>query len=186
MKNLLDYINKYTLLDPEAEELLQRFARVEVYAKNALILKPGQYCDRIWFLAEGMVRKYFLDEGDELTLWIHCENEIFTSLNSYFYEEPSSEYLQACEAVKLISISRENSRKLEKNPYIMAFTNRMMGEQFARVDINSREFRRLDARAKYAFLREVAPEMIKRAKLGHIASIMGVHPSTLSRIRRAG
>ena len=42
----------------------------------------------------------------------------------------------------------------------------------------------LDAKGKYKYLKMIAPEMVKRAKLGYIASIIGVTQETLSRIRR--
>jgi len=184
MDKLITYINRIVVLKEEDIALIKRCAREESYEKNAMILKPGQFCDRIWYISSGMVRKFYLDDGDEVTLWVHCEGEIISSLNSYFHEQATTEYLQACETTQLISISKENSRILAESPAIMEFTNRMMGEQFARLDVNSREFMRLDAREKYEFLRKLSPEMIKRAKLGHIASIMGVHPSTLSRLRK--
>jgi len=184
MDKLIEYIGRYVCLDDDAVRAVQECAEVEVYKKNEFILRPGQYCNKIWFISEGMLRKYFLRDGEEITLWIHCENEIITSLNSYFHQLPAEEYLQACEKLKLISISKEKSRMLACIPSIMQFTNTMMGEHFARIDSNTREFNQLDARSKYEFLRSVSPEMVKRAKLGHIASVMGVHPSTLSRIRK--
>lgn len=184
MDNLLRYIRRFVPLDEQATALIRQFAREEFYQKRELILRPGRFCDRIWFISSGMVRKYYLLDGREITTWIHTENEILTSLNSYFHQEASDEYLEASEPVKLVSISRENSVYLAENPSVLQFTTLMMGEHFARLDANSREFSQLDARSKYNFLRKTAPEMMKRASLGHIASIMGIHPSTLSRLRR--
>jgi hypothetical protein len=41
----------------------------------------------------------------------------------------------------------------------------------------------MSAKDKYQALSEIAPEILKRAKLDYIASIMGVTQETLSRIR---
>ena len=65
------------------------------FAKNEYILEPGQRCNKIWFLKQGMVRKFYLHDGKEKTVWINTENQIFTSLQSYAQRRPADEYLQA-------------------------------------------------------------------------------------------
>ncbi len=184
MKPLIEYINRYAKLDEEAIRELELRAEKETFAKNSYILEQGQYCHKIWYLKKGMVRKFHIHDGKEVTVWIHCENEFFTSLHSYFYQTPAAEYLQACENTELIGITRQNSEKLALFPQFVTFSNALMGEQFARIDSNSREFLLMPAREKYEYLKRISPEMIKRAKLSHIASIMGVTPETLSRIRK--
>ena len=59
-----------------------------------------------------------------------------------------------------------------------------MAEQFVKIDTNTREFSLMSAKEKYEYLKQISPEMIKRAKLGHIASLMGITQETLSRIRK--
>lgn len=60
-----------------------------------------------------------------------------------------------------------------------------MEREFVNIDMHTRAMNQRDAKGKYEYLREIAPEMINRAKLGHIASIIGVTRETLSRIRKA-
>jgi hypothetical protein len=59
-----------------------------------------------------------------------------------------------------------------------------MEREFVNIDKHTKALNQKDARGKYAYLREIAPEIIKRAKLGHIASIIGISQETLSRIRK--
>ena len=75
------------------------------------------------------------------------------------------------------------TKKLAEIPQFVTFTNALMGEQFAVLDVNTREFTQMSATEKYNYLLKKAPEMMKRAKLGHIASLMGITQETLSRIR---
>ena len=184
MKTLIDYINQFALLDQEAiDELCLRAEEVR-YKKGEYILEVGQHCNTIWFLKKGMVRKYYLHDGKEITAWIHTEGEIFTSLQSYAQDTLSTEYLEACEDCELIGISRQNSEKLSRFPQFVTFSNALMEKQFVLIDINTKEFNTKDARGKYEYLRKIAPEMVTRAKLHHIASLMGISPETLSRIRK--
>jgi len=184
VEELIRYIENYVHLSKKAEEALEQFTTPESFKKNEFILQPGQYCQRIWFLVSGMVRKFHLSDGKEITSWIHTENETFTSLQSYAQDTPSTEYLQACEPVTAISISKKKSKELIVFPEFVTFTNALMEKQFALIDQNTREFNNRDAKGKYAYLQQIAPQLIKRAKLGHIASLLGVTQETLSRIRR--
>lgn len=184
MQQLINYIEQFVKLDPEAILALENLAEAETYKKNQHILEQGQRCNKIWFLKTGMVRKYQICDGKEITAWIHIENDTFTSLQSYAQNTPSDEYLQACEETKLISITKSNSEKLAGFPQIMIFSNALMEREFVNIDIHTRALNQLDAKGKYEYLRKIAPEMVKRAKLGHIASILGISQETLSRIRK--
>ncbi|QGY42248.1 cyclic nucleotide-binding domain-containing protein [Maribellus comscasis] len=184
MQKLIDYINQYAKLDDAAILELELRAETEKFKKNEFILEQGKYCNKIWFIKSGMVRKFHLHEGKEITAWIHIENEFVTSLHSYFHQTPAIEYLQACEETELIGISRQNSEKLARFPQFTIFANSLMGEHFVKIDTNSREFGLLSAKEKYDYLKQISPGMLKRAKLGHVASLMGVTQETLSRIRK--
>lgn len=132
----------------------------------------------------GMVRKYYIHNGKEITVWIHAENETFTSLQSYAQNILSEEYLQAIENAEVISITKTNSEKLARFPQIMTFVNAMTGKEFANIDRHTKELNQRDAKGKYEYLQENFPEIIKRAKLGYIASMLGISQETLSRIRK--
>lgn len=184
MQQLISYIEQIVKLDPESIHALYEYANVEVYRKNQYIVEYGQRCNRIWFLKSGMVRKFYVSEGKEITTWIHTENETFTSLQSYSQNTPANEYLQAMEDTEAISITKQNSEKLARFPQFIIFTNVLMEREFVNIDVHTKALSSRDAKGKYEYLREIAPEMVKRAKLGHIASILGVTQETLSRIRK--
>ncbi len=184
MQQIIDYIEQFVKLDAAAKEALERYSEIETYAQNQYILEQGQRCNKIWFLKKGMVRKFHLHDGKEVTTWINAENETVTSLESYAHNSPSEEYIQACEPTEAISITRSNSEKLVEYPQFSIFVNAMMGREFANIDKYTKELNQRDAKGRYEYLREIAPEIIKRAKVGHIASIIGVSRETLSRIRR--
>jgi CRP-like cAMP-binding protein len=184
MQQLIDTIERFVNLDSKAREALIKLAEIETYAKNQHILQQGQRCNKIWFIKSGMVRKYIIHDGKEITIWIYTANETFTSLQSYSLQNQSDEYIQACENSVVVSITRINSQKLAGFPQIMAFTNYLMGKEFADKDIHTKEFLIKDAKGRYEYLQKIAPEMMKRAKLSHIASILGITPETLSRLRK--
>lgn len=184
MEKLIAFIEKFVKLDSEVIQLLEQLVDVQKINKNEHVLEAGQYCNKIWFLKRGMVRKYYLHDGKEHTCWLHTENEMFTSLKSYTQQITSNEYFQACEETELISLSRENSLKLNTLPVFTQFSNMLMQSTLSDVDFYTKEFANRNAKGKYEYLKALAPEVIKRGKLGHIASLLGMSQETLSRIRR--
>lgn len=184
MQQLINYIEKIVKLDSQAIHALYEYANIETYKKNEFIIEYGQRCSKIWFLKSGMVRKFYISDDKEITTWIHTENETFTSLQSYAQNIPTSEYLQATEDTTAISITRQNSEKLVHFPQFVIFTNTLMEKEFVNMDVHTKALNSKDAKGKYDYLKTIAPEMVKRAKLGHIASILGLTQETLSRIRK--
>lgn len=183
MQQLIQFINKYTKLDENVIQELEKRIEFESFSKNSYILEQGSKANKVWFLKKGLVRKFYVENGKEITTWIHSENEMFTSMHSYFHQKPSQEYLQAIEDSVVISISYKNSLELNKYPQMNAFGSNMITKQFACIDEFSKKFNLMSATEKYEAISEIAPQIIKRAKLGYIASIMGISQETLSRIR---
>lgn len=130
MQQLIDYIERFVRLDSDAIIALQQLADIEVYKKNEHILEPGQRCNKIWFLKKGLVRKYHIHEGKEITKWIHTENDTFTSLQSYAQSIPSDEFIQAGEEAEVISITKSNSAKLAEFPPFVVFSAALMEREF--------------------------------------------------------
>ena len=183
MQELINFIKKYTALDNAAEKAVTDAAKPEYFQKNEFLLKPGRYCHKIWFIKSGLIRRFYLHKNKEVTIWIYYENQWVTSPQSFFQNEPSSEYLQACENCKLIGISQQANQKLMQYPAIQKFSKLHLQEMLACTEKLAQEFNPLSAGEKYQYLFDHASPIMKRAKLGHIASLMGVSQETLSRIR---
>lgn len=145
MEQLINLMERYTPVSQELRDALERYVIKENVAKNDFILRVGQTCNRVWFLNKGMIRKFYLDgKGNEITVWIHFENEPITSLNSFFRQVPSVEYLQACEKSELLSLNYTDSRELSRFPQMEIFNQRHL-QQFAYIDEVSKQFSLLDA-----------------------------------------
>ncbi|WP_159520487.1 Crp/Fnr family transcriptional regulator [Sunxiuqinia indica] len=184
MYQLINKIDSTKKQNYKIIERLNEIASPELYSKNQYLLDYGQRCHKIWYLKSGMVRRYYIHEGKEITLWLYAENEIFTEFQSFSRRMPSGVYIQACEDTEVVSISRSEYLSLRQNPEMWLFCILMIENVFLDIDQHLRNLQTKDARGKYEYLQEQAPEIIKRAKLGHIASMLGISQETLSRIRR--
>ncbi|WP_281231758.1 Crp/Fnr family transcriptional regulator [Flavobacterium gelatinilyticum] len=183
MKELISIINGFQNLDSETEEAVKKYFVKEIFKKNELILKRGKTCKKIYFIKSGLVRRFSLENDIETTNWIYTDNQFFTSLSSFFEQKPSFEIFEACEETVVYSVSYDDELILLTYPLFSKFYIKMIRLFLSRLNEFHHIFRFMTAQEKYSFLITNFPEIIKKAKLMHVASLIGVSPETLSRIR---
>jgi signal-transduction protein with cAMP-binding, CBS, and nucleotidyltransferase domain len=184
MKAWINLMKRYVKLSKEAEQAFLNELKRESYKKNAFLIPAGQVCSKVWFINEGMVRRGFFHDDEDITVWMYWENDIVTALNSFTTRTPALEFIQAQEDVEVFSISYQVTERLfTAYPEIREFSRLHQQEKLFCWDSFCQRFPLMDAQQKYEYLSEVAPQIIKRAKLSHVASIMHVTQETLSRVR---
>lgn len=183
MKELIRFINQYQEIDNETEEAIKRYFVKEVYRKNEFLLEEGKVCSKISFISSGLVRRFSIDDGTDITKWLYYDTHWVASLFSYFRQKPSVEYLQACEETTVYSLSYENEQILLKYPKFLQFHVKFLRNSIAAFDEFHFVFGSMSAQEKYHYILDKFPLMIKKAKQKHVASLMNVSQETLSRIR---
>jgi CRP-like cAMP-binding protein len=185
MKELIAYINLFQQLDGETEEAVRNCFVEEQYGKNEMILEEGKTCNRISFIQSGLVRRFHITNGVDITKWIYHQGHWFTSLSSYIHQRPGLEYFQACEKTILFSLSAVNEEQLLQFPLFLKFYTRFLRCSLAAFDEFHFVFGTMPATRKYDYLIDKFPLMIQKAKQKHIASLLNISQETLSRIRAA-
>jgi CRP-like cAMP-binding protein len=72
MEQIRAYFNNFLpLTDNEWEDFSSCFKK-ETYAKKEYLVRAGESCDFIAFIAEGVYRFYYLQEGEEKVTACHC------------------------------------------------------------------------------------------------------------------
>src|SRR6187551_4079008 len=105
MTELLAFINRFQELDSETELAVTKYFVKEVYKKNEFIIEAGKICSKVCFIESGLVRRFYYNDGEDVTKWIYTSNQFITSLSSFFEQKPSFEFFQACEETILYSLS---------------------------------------------------------------------------------
>jgi Cyclic nucleotide-binding domain. len=183
MKELLAYISLFQPLDESTEEAIYSFFKEEIYLKNQFLAEEGKICTKINFIKSGLVRRFYMNDGEEITKWLYHDNHWIAIMSSYFNQKPSREYLQACEDTVVYSLSFEDEKKLLEYPLFFKFLAHFFRCSLANFDEFHFVFGSLTAQQKYKYLIDNFPLMIQKAKQKHIASLLNVSQETLSRIR---
>jgi len=183
MTELIGFINSYVELDVETESAIKQYYKEETYQKNEFIVEEGKVCTKISYIKSGLVRRFYMNDGQEITSWIYLDNQWLTSMTSFFEQKPSFESLQACEKTVLYSLSYSDEQKLLEYPIFQKFQIKLLRHYLAAFNEFHHRYKLMNAHEKYSYLLKYFPEIIRKAKLKHIASLMDVSQETLSRIR---
>ena len=183
MIELIKYLNNFQKLDAETEQAIKKYFVKETFRKNDFIVKEGSVCSKVYFIESGLVRRFYFVDGREITRWIYYNNHFMTSMNSYFLQKPTHEYLQACENTVTYTISFSDEQKLLEYPLFAKCHIEQLRRYIAIVSEFHKNYELMTAQEKYLYILKHFPGIIQKAKLQHIASLIKVSPETLSRIR---
>lgn len=171
-------------LDRETLSALESIRQVKLYKKGEFLLHQDRLCRYSFWIEKGIVRKFYLNDGKEVTTELIFENDIAVSFDSYVLQNPSKEFIQA---ITDTTVSQTNAISFQeiklKYPKLMQL-DLMMTEYYAMwLEKRLFEFRTLNATERYLQLLGQQPEIILKVPLTYIASYLGISLETLSRIR---
>jgi len=185
MNNLKDCISNQISIDKNSmNEILSVFEPIEI-SKGAYFLKSGSNCRQMAFIESGYLRMYDIVDGKEITLWIASSGNFITSLSSFIFETNNIWNIQAITDCKLYVINRENHFKLsDRQPKWLEFDNKLLAHSFALLEKNMFSQLHTTAKQRYDSLLKEEPEILKNVPLQYIASMLGITPESLSRLRK--
>jgi CRP-like cAMP-binding protein len=185
MNSYLDRINDFlSYLDSDAWAALQSISTTRVFKKGDFLLRQDEVCKRSFLLEEGTARKYYLNDGREITTELYFKEDIAVSLNSYTLQVPSREYIQAITDVSVTVTDHNSFQAIKKQYPKLAELDLMITEYYA-VWLEDRLFQlhTMDATERYRLMLTKQPHIIREVPLTYIASYLGISLETLSRIR---
>lgn len=183
---LIYYIKKWVDITEEEEKLiLSAFEAVSIKKKKDLLV-PGEVCGYTYFIVQGCLRSYFVDEkGTEHIYQIRLDNNWISDLESFFSQRPSKYCIEVLENSQLLRLSFD---RLEKLYIEVPGLERYFRILFQKAYINALE--RLNATMwesavdRYNDLLKEHKDIFQRVPLVYIASYLGITPESLSRIRK--
>jgi CRP-like cAMP-binding protein len=152
--------------------------------KGKHFLTKGQIASEYIFVERGALRVYTVSGEREITGWIAFEGEFFGELNSLKSGLPTKFSIQAVEDTQLLTIHHLDMDSLyAAYPVWQEFGRKIWELAFQRVVEGILAHQTMTAEERYAqMLRQ--SELVQRVPLKHLASFLGVTPTSLSRLRK--
>ncbi|MEL6534925.1 MAG: cyclic nucleotide-binding domain-containing protein [Bacteroidota bacterium] len=188
MKNSLKHYMLSQLPSPpnEAEitEILALF-QIKHFKKGEFFKKPFVAGDHLAFLKEGAVRVIIYKEnGKEVTARIRQDNSFLLDPARLTGITQSPIGIECLEDLTLLLAPIEDVKALLDTSLTLNIVMRKhMTEQIVEVARNQYLFLTGTAKERYQYIRDNHPDLLKKFPLGFIASMIGITPTQLSRVR---
>lgn len=185
MSTLSAYLTQHTSLTiTEVEEVANHFDRI-VLKKGDFFIKQGRIAQRMGYIEKGMLRIYAESEEKEVTQWISTPGYFVTELSSFVFQKPSRLHLQALEETEMYVIEKEVHQKLcQQLPAWNEVDKKFIAKCFVMLEDRIFSHLYMTAEERYKQLMEINPVLFNSVPLQYLASMLGMTPETLSRLRR--
>lgn len=172
-------------LSEEEIDAARPLFRYRFLPRGSYFLQRGEVCTEIAFIEEGLLRAWYLVDGKEITRTVDHEGEFCTAIASFIRQEPSKQAIEALVDTKVWCISHADLESLYQRFSGWQILGRKIFEQLY-INLEKRVITLLstNARERYLRLLQEEPEIVQQVPLKYVASILGVKPETLSRIRK--
>jgi CRP/FNR family transcriptional regulator, anaerobic regulatory protein len=186
--DFLDYIQRELQISDVELEMFQHLIQYKpnVLAKNDLFLRVGQVCTSVAFIESGTILCFREnDNADKLVCDVYFEGTWAGYLQSMITKTPSDMTIQALEDTRIVEIQYNNLLTLfEQFPMAERLSRKLTEESFIQIAQRMANLQFLTAEERYMNLTKEEPRLIERVPQYYLASLLGIAPQSLSRIRK--
>ncbi len=180
------HLEKFVTIDDETFHKILKYFNTKQVAKKENLLQEGQVCKHHYFVVDGLLRKFFINEkGTEQTTEFAIETWWLTDNIAYEHKQTTSCYIQAVEKTQVLYIDQESQEKLlAAFPVMERYFRFIYQRAYAAAQLRVHYLFSLSKEEFYLSLAHKHPEFVQRVPQYLIASFLGFTPEYLSEIRK--
>lgn len=184
-RDLHSFITTFNMLTPQEVDTIVDGTNIQAFPKGTILLKEGQISDKCYFVLKGLIREYYLKDGEEKTTVFFTENEPVNSFTSNNSKSPSRSYLECIEDC-ILTVGTDDiiEAMCKKVPRLENLMRVEVEKNAGKFQDEYAAFIMSSPEERYVSLLEKRPGLMNRVPQHQIASFLGVKPESLSRIRK--
>lgn len=186
-KRMEDFFQNYSSgikLDAEIAKEIRINSQLITVKPGQLILSEWQKQENMFFLVEGVVRRYSIMDDKEFTNWFFSKGDFAISENSMLLGTNSEDYLETTCPSILIQIEKSKYLRLqEQSLQFKEIQVKLYQSYLKRRREHQYSMSSLSALDRYREFLKMNSYSYKRIKMQHLASFLGITEQSLSRIR---
>ena len=179
------YLNKFIPLTEEEFKLyMEPYLVVRRFEKKEIVSHVGEVEQYLNFIVKGLVRKYYLNDNDEITTQVSHEGHLIHAQESFHSRSASEYFVEALEPTTFVSISYEDLEKVyDKHVKLERLGRLVITYTMVQKDRWQMQMIKLSPRDRFLFFVERHPDLLQRVPQKHLASFLNVQPETFSRFK---
>ena len=151
--------------------------------RNEFLNVKGKINTNLFFVVEGSLRIYMVDETEEHTIRFGYKNSFFAALDSFITNQPSNYFIQALKKVHLKVVSKHDFMNLvNQNQTNQKHWNAILGQLVVQQMEREVDLLISSPQERYKRVLKRSPQLFQEIPHKYIASYLRMAPETLSRI----
>lgn len=184
MKTLLHSLHSMHPMSEGLTDYLSKTLKEKSVDKRAFLFTAGKVADQIYFIRNGLLRGFYKKDDTEVSTWFMKEGEVCISVESFFQQQPSNDFIQALEPASVWYITYNELQHIYKTYQEFNFISRVFMERYYRLSEERLYMLRMHSgRQRYDYLLEHYPDLVRRVPQKYLASYLDLTEVALSQIR---
>lgn len=183
---LREIIEKFGKIEKAEWELVEKNFKPNLYKKGDYLLKPAMNSDKIFFILEGLIKRYVIcHDGRQFITSLDAEKRLVSDFAAMIEHKETSLYIEAIEDTYVLESSINISQILHESSDVWNDIGRKIAEN-RYLEKSKREYDLLTNSTYdlYVSFKKENHELFKRLAQKDIARYLGVTPESLSRVLR--
>jgi CRP-like cAMP-binding protein len=182
---LLKHFNQIKTLTAEEIEAIDATMQLNQFKKGTVLIQEGDVQHQAYFVIEGVVRQYYIVDGEEKTSAFFTDGQWVLSPNNLQPNMPSQHFLECSTNCSLATgDSRKGEELYLKYPNLGTVSRKLMESVYLEQHDKLKDFISNSPTERYLNMLKQHPDIFQKVPQYQIASYIGVTPESLSRIRK--
>lgn len=182
---LKDILNQQIILSPTDLYRIASISKLKRIKKGQHLVISGEINYNVLLVYSGLLRHYIIDKnGEEKTLLFVQEKRTTGCLETIMHDQPAFENIVALEDSLIITFDNRKAEKFAlESKGLLKLQNKKLKLALSEAVERLRHHTIYSPEERYLLFCENQPTLEQRVKQKHLASYLGITPTSLSRIR---
>ncbi|MBE4949771.1 Crp/Fnr family transcriptional regulator [Chryseobacterium culicis] len=176
------YFEQHNFLSEKDREKLLEMAQIVTYPMNKIVLHRGEQISQVGIILKGLIRVY---DKNNKTVWLAYENQPYGSMEILGLHRPSTVTYETLEETTMFLLNyTELENAIIKYPNIGRLLLMYWKNTAMSIYGHFYSFLTLTPEERYLQLLQQNSRLILRVKSKDLATYLGMHPVSLSRLKK--